>query len=141
MRHSRRLQWKAFIIYPVLFVLLVFCTTPEYITTQFEELIQVISQNESLRVPMIVKDYLPAVVLIMVSQLCPYLLACSVKFLGYWRQSMINYRILQQSTLYLILVVLVLPTFSVLTLRAFLDFPWHTGSHAMVHDFKQHWEW
>ena len=90
---------------------------------------------------MIAKDYLPAVVLIIVSQLCPYLLAYVVIFLGYWRQSIINYKILQQSALYLILVVLVLPTFSFLTLRAFLEFSWHLGSHAMVYDFKQHWEW
>ncbi len=140
MRHSRRLQWKAVVVYPILFVLLILCTSPEYLTFQFDKLLENIAQNENVRLPMIVKEYLPAVFLILVSRLCPFLLEYSVIFMGHWSQSQINYKILQQSTIYLILVVLLLPTASVLTLRAFLDFSWHLGSHTIVHTLRQHWE-
>ena len=140
MNHSKRLQWKAFVIYPILIVVLVLCTSPEYLTFKFDHLIETIAANKDVRLPMLVKDYLPAVFLIIVSRLCPYLLAKSVTFMGHWSQSNINYIILQQSTSYLVLVVLLLPTASVLTLRAFLEFSWHLGSHTIVHTLRQHWE-
>ena len=121
--------------------MLIFCTTPEFIATKFEELLQAVSKDSQIHVPKSAKNYVPAAVLIVVSKVSPFIMSSSIKLMGYWRQSKINYYILRQTSAYLLLVVLLLPTFSFLTIKAFISFSWQMASVTLYNDFQQHWEW
>ena len=91
MHYTRRQGWKFLLVYPLLAVFLICFTTPEYLTTKFQELLDgVLVDDIADRFPNLFRNYLPAFFLMIVSKLCPTVLAATVQSLGYWRQSKIN---------------------------------------------------
>ena len=111
------LHWRAVLINLCLFVFLLFFTAPELIAATIESSIPDVGPS-SLRI------YLPSLILNIVGKICPILVLKSILWLGYWKQSQINCGIVRLSTLYLLGVVLVLPTLGFISLEYAVDVLW-----------------
>jgi len=105
-----------------LFLVALFLTTPEFIVSQINPLINSILQTEdAVKIPSWITDFIPTLLLWSFTALLPVLVAYSVRWLGFWYRSEENHSIMIKTFWYLWVMVLIFPTFGFTTGLALLE--------------------
>merc|ERR1719154_862742 len=113
-----------------LFLVALFLTTPEYIVSQLEPILILLLNNEDVKIPSWIKDFIPTLMLWSFTALLPVLVAYSVRMLGFWYRSEENHSIMIKSFWYLWIMVLIFPTFGFTTGLALLENLFNPSSNS-----------
>ncbi len=105
---------KAVFINLVLFLVLFFFTSPAYIISQLELILNFKSFTPSEKI----NDFIPTLMLWTLSALLPIVVAFSDWWMGHWRRSVENQWIFRKVFFYLLFMVLILPSIGLTSLRA-----------------------
>jgi len=105
-----------------LFFVALFLTTPEFIVSQLNPLINSLLKTEdAIKIPSWITDFIPTLLLWSFTALLPVLVAYSVRWLGFWYRSEENHSIMIKTFWYLWVMVLIFPTFGFTTGLALLE--------------------
>ena len=113
-RHWQAL--KKFTANLLIFIIAFFLTTPQYLVKQLEPFL------ENLKLPVMLTDILPSLLLILFSWLLPVIIYYVDFYVGHWTRSGQNHAIMIKTFFFLILMVIALPTFSFTTTKVLLEF-------------------
>merc|ERR1719154_125967 len=113
-----------------LFLVALFLTTPEYIVSQLEPILILLLNNDDVKIPSWIKDFIPTLMLWSFTALLPVLVAYSVRMLGFWYRSEENHSIMIKSFWYLWIMVLIFPTFGFTTGLALLENLFNPSSNS-----------
>ena len=116
---------RAFLINVVLFVILFFFTSPTYIISQLELFLNFKNFTNSTKI----NDFIPTLMLWTLTALLPIIVAYSDWIMGHWRRSVENLWIMRKVFFYLLVMVLILPSIGLTSLRAALTFIIHSTSN------------
>ena len=123
---SRRfLTLKYLLINIGLFFIAFFLTTPEYLVSQTDWLVNLF--GTTLKIPAPILDFLPTVLLWSFTALLPLLVAYSDRWLGHYTRSEENHSIMKKTFWYLLFMVIFLPTFGFTTAQASIEFLFNTN--------------
>lgn len=118
---SRRfLYLKKLVINIGLFVITFFLTTPEYLVSQTDYIIQFFGKG--LKLPAALVEFIPTLMLWGFTAFMPLLVSWSDRFLGHWTRSGENHAIMKKTFWYLLFMVVFLPTFGFTTAQASINF-------------------
>jgi hypothetical protein len=105
-----------------LFFVALFLTTPEFIVSQLNPLINsLLKTDDTIQIPSWITDFIPTLLLWSFTALMPVLVAYSVRWLGFWYRSEENHSIMIKTFWYLWVMVLIFPTFGFTTGLALLE--------------------
>jgi len=105
-----------------LFCVALFLTTPEFIVSQINPLINSLMKTDgTIQIPSWITDFIPTLLLWSFTALMPVLVAYSVRWLGFWYRSEENHSIMIKTFWYLWVMVLIFPTFGFTTGLALLE--------------------
>ncbi len=93
---SRFLLLKKIVVNTVLFLVTFFLTTPEYLISQTDWLVETLGED-ILHLSSVVVDFLPTLMLWGFTALLPLLVAWSDRFLGHWTRSEENHNIMKKT--------------------------------------------
>ena len=113
-RHWQTL--KKFTANLLIFIIAFFLTTPQYLVKQLEPFL------ENLKLPVMLTDILPSLLLILFSWLLPVIIYYVDFYVGHWTRSGQNHAIMIKTFLYLVLMVIALPTFTFTTTKVFFEY-------------------
>jgi len=129
----RWLSLRLFFSNLCLFLVAIFLTTPEYIVSQINPLINsIFVTEETIKIPSWITDFIPTLLLWSFTALMPVLVAYSVRWLGFWYRSEENHSIMLKTFWYLWIIVLIFPTFGFTTGLALLEQLFGPGQNSTV---------
>ena len=118
-QHSHYL--KIFLVNVMLILIGIFFTTPEFIASQINVIIDAVLQsNDQIKIPSWMLSYFPTIILMLFTMLMPSVIAWSVRYLGHSYKSTENYLVLRNTFWYLWAVVIIFPTFGLTTVENLL---------------------
>ena len=112
---------KAFFVNLFLFVILFFFTSPSYILSQLNVILNVKKIGTTLHLPEKMNDFLPTLLLWTIAALLPILVAYTDWWMGHWRRSAENLWIMRKVFFYLLFMVLILPSIGLTTLKGLIE--------------------
>lgn len=115
----------------VLFMFLFFLTTPVYIVNLLNTLNLT---QEVQKVTPLVSEFLPTLMLWLLSALMPVAVSFSDKWLSHWTRSRQNYSIMTKSFGYLLLMILVLPSLGLTSASALIE--WTIRNNTQTFSFR-----
>ena len=121
---------KALFVNLVVFVVLFFFTSPTYIISQIELILNFKSFTPSEKV----NDFIPTLMLWTLSALLPIIVAFSDWWMGHWRRSVENLWIMRKVFFYLLFMVLILPSVGLTSLRAAFELVFQDRKRNEVKD-------
>lgn len=124
---------KTLCINIVVFIILFFFTSPAYIISQLELILNLKSVTKEL--PEKINDFLPTLMLWTLSALLPIIVAYSDWWMGHWRRSVENLWIMRKVFFYLLFMVLILPSIGLTSLRGLMEMFLHAAANP---DFNNH---
>ena len=114
---------KAFFINLLVFIVLFFFTSPSYLLTQLEVIINLKDFGKALHLSQKMNDFLPTLLLWTLAALLPIVVAYSDWWMGHWRRSAENLWIMRKVFFYLLFMVLILPSVGLTSLKTFVELP------------------
>ena len=117
---------KAFFINLFVFVMLFFFTSPAYIISQIQLILNFKEIGTKLSLPAKFNDFLPTLLLWTIAALLPIIVAYTDWWMGHWRRSSENLWIMRKVFFYLLFMVLILPSIGLTSLKGMLEFVIHT---------------
>ena len=121
---------KAFFVNLFLFIILFFFTSPSYILSQIQLLLNVKKIGNQLHLPEKMNDFVPTLLLWTIAALLPILVAYTDWWMGHWRRSSENLWIMRKVFFYLLFMVLILPSIGLTTLKGLIENFVHTAETA-----------
>lgn len=110
--------FKAFVINILLFIVLVFFTTPLIVSTQLDVAIKWI--QGTFYINPFISDFLPTLILWGLAALMPVMVAYSDKFMSHWTRSAENHAIMQKTFSYLLIMIVILPSLGLASVDALI---------------------
>lgn len=110
---------KTFFINLIVFIFLFFFTSPAYIISELELILNM--KDLTTKLPEKINDFIPTLLLWTMSALLPILVAYSDWWMGHWRRSVENLWIMRKVFFYLLCMVLILPSVGLTSLRGFFQ--------------------
>ena len=105
----------------VVFLILFFFTSPAYILSELELILNLKSLKIDLKILKKFNDFIPTLLLWTLSALLPIVVAYSDWWMGHWRRSVENLWIMRKVFFYLLCMVLILPSVGLTSLRGLLE--------------------
>jgi len=113
----------------ILLIVVLFLTTPEYITNRLQPILNYIYGSitngtiagNPIVIPTYITDFLPTLLLWSFTALLPLLVSYSIRYLGHWTRSGENHSIMRKTFWYLLVMVVIFPTFGFTTAEAYLQ--------------------
>lgn len=119
---SPAIWWaKAFVINALLFVLLFFLTTPSIILNLLNEAKYYKNALDKLHSHLLVQ-FIPTLILWLASALLPSLVYNSDQLIGHWTRSAEHHAVMRKTFVFLLLMVLVLPSLGLTSAKALFDY-------------------
>lgn len=103
------------------FVLLFFFTSPAYILSQIQIILNFKQLGTSLHLSEKMNDFVPTLLLWTIAALLPILVAYTDWWMGHWRRSAENLWIMRKVFFYLLFMVLILPSIGLTTLKGLIE--------------------
>ncbi|XP_040577807.1 calcium permeable stress-gated cation channel 1 isoform X2 [Lepeophtheirus salmonis] len=128
---------KVILVNIALFGVLFFFTSPAYILSQLQLFITTVFGTSDFRLPQKINDFVPTLMLWMLSALLPNIVAYSDLLMGHWRRSVENIWIMKKIFFYLLFMVLILPSIGLTSLLAFARLLFY--DNAISHPSKLKW--
>ncbi|KAK3886905.1 hypothetical protein Pcinc_008961 [Petrolisthes cinctipes] len=129
---TNRHWWlKAVIINIILFIVLFFLTTPAYIINLFDILF-LTGKLQSLSP--VLSEFLPTLMLWTMAALMPFIVSYSDQFMSHWTRSTENHSIMQKTFLFLLFMVIILPSLGLTSAKGFAEFMF--GGKADDEEFR-----
>jgi len=135
--NKKWLTLKTILSNVILLIFALFLTTPQYIVSQLNPIINAMTKEEK-EIPEWITHFLPTIVFWLISVLMPALVTWSVRLRGEWYRSEENHSVMLKTFWYLWIVVLVFPTFGLTTGFALLARSFEPGSDGFFSSIK--WE-
>ena len=110
---------KTFFINLILFIILFFFTSPAYIISELELILNL--KSLTVKLPEKINDFVPTLLLWTFSAILPIFVAYSDWWMGHWRRSVENLWIMRKVFFYLLFMVLILPSIGLTSLRGFFQ--------------------
>ena len=126
--HNNLFIVKALVVNIFLFLVLFFFTSPTYIISQFQTVLNISNLTSSQKI----NDFLPTLMLWTLSALLPIIVGYSDWLMGHWRRSVENLWIMRKVFFYLLLMVLILPSIGLTTARGVLEFILHSTNNENI---------
>ncbi|XP_043231970.1 calcium permeable stress-gated cation channel 1-like isoform X2 [Amphibalanus amphitrite] len=109
---------RSFFVNLVLFLVLFFLTTPVIVVNS----IDVVSLTDRVKATSrLVSEFLPTLLLWTIAALMPVLVAFTDRFLFHWTRSSENYSVMVKTFIFLLFMVLILPSLGLTSARAFVE--------------------
>lgn len=118
---------KAVLVNFFLFMVLFFLTTPA-IVVNFLDTMTV--ENELEKMSPVLSEFLPTLLLWTVAALLPVLVSYSDQWLSHWTRSEQNHSIMRKTFIFLLFMVLVLPSLGLTSAQAFVDWTIHARNET-----------
>ena len=103
------------------FVMLFFFTSPAYILSQIQIILNFKELGTTLHLPDKMNDFVPTLLLWTIAALLPILVAYTDWWMGHWRRSAENLWIMRKVFFYLLFMVLILPSIGLTTLKGLIE--------------------
>ncbi|XP_059482443.1 CSC1-like protein 2 isoform X2 [Neocloeon triangulifer] len=113
---------KATIIHLILFIVLFFLTTPAIVVNMLDSLN---FSNELQKMSPVLSEFLPTLLLWTVAALMPVLVSYSDQWLSHWTRSKQNHSIMRKTFLFLLFMVIILPSLGLTSAQAFVEWALH----------------
>ncbi|XP_065347939.1 calcium permeable stress-gated cation channel 1 [Cloeon dipterum] len=113
---------KATIIHLVLFIVLFFLTTPAIVVNLLDSLK---FSDELQKMSPLLSEFLPTLLLWTVAALMPVLVSYSDQWLSHWTRSKQNHSIMRKTFLFLLFMVIILPSLGLTSAQAFVEWAIH----------------
>ncbi|CAL4066406.1 unnamed protein product [Meganyctiphanes norvegica] len=110
--------FKAFFINVILFMVLIFLSTPLIVSTQLDVAILWLQNN--IHISPFITEFIPTLFLWTLAALMPVMVAYSDKFMSHWTRSAKNHAIMQKTFSYLLFMVIILPSLGLTSVDAFV---------------------
>jgi len=111
------------------FLFLFFATSPTYILTNMRVIYALKNLTKLLNIGDQINDFLPTMLLYTLATLLPILVAYSDWLLGHWRRSAENLWIMRKVFIYLLFLVLILPSIGGTTLEGMVEYILRNKGH------------
>ena len=136
--------FKAFFVNLFLFVVLFFFTSPSYILSQLQLILNIKKIGNQLHLSEKMNDFLPTLLLWTIAALLPILVAYTDWWMGHWRRSAENLWIMRKVFFYLLFMVLILPSIGLTTLKGLIENFVHSAeiapTNATNSNYTMMWE-
>lgn len=137
---------RSVIVNFILLIVVLFLTTPEYITNRLEPILNYIYGSitngtiagNTIVIPTYITDFLPTLLLWSFTALLPLLVSYSIRYLGHWTRSGENHSIMRKTFWYLLVMVVIFPTFGFTTAEAYLKWAFQNQFMNSTETFQ--WE-
>ncbi|CAH0562592.1 unnamed protein product [Brassicogethes aeneus] len=111
---------KAILINIILFLILFFLTTPVIFVNIFNNLTS--AQNNFIKkISPLLSEFLPTLMILSLSALMPVLVAYSDEWMSHWTKSKQNHSTMLKTFIFLLFMVLILPSLGLTSAQAFLE--------------------
>ncbi|XP_037072136.1 calcium permeable stress-gated cation channel 1-like isoform X2 [Pollicipes pollicipes] len=119
--------FRSFFINIILFLVLFFMTTPVIVVNS----VDVVSLTDRVKaMSSLVSEFLPTLLLWTIAALMPVLVAFSDRFLFHWTRSSENYSVMVKTFIFLLFMVLILPSLGLTSARAFVEWAVQTQNQT-----------
>jgi len=112
---------KAVAVNIFVFLMLFFFTSPPIILSQMDVFLHLKSIGQSMSLPEKINDFVPTLMLWSLSALLPLVVASTDWWLGHWRRSVENLWIMRKVFIFLLFMVIILPSVGLTSLRGFIE--------------------
>lgn len=117
---TRNWYLKAITINVMLFIVLFFLTTPAIVVNLFNSFTS--AQETFIRkVSPLLSEFLPTLLLLMMSALMPVIVAYSDQWMSHWTKSKQNLSVMRKTFIFLLFMVLILPSLGLTSAQAFVQ--------------------
>ncbi|CAH1158437.1 unnamed protein product [Phyllotreta striolata] len=125
---------KAIIINVVLFIILFFLTTPVIVVNYLINITN--AQENFINNSPVLSEFLPTLLLLSMSAVMPVMVAYSDEWMSHWTKSKQNHATMYKTFIFLLFMVLILPSLGLTSIQALVEFDSWSG-HS---NFTVRWE-
>lgn len=125
-------MWKSTMVNTFLFIVLFFLTTPPIVLNIIDKL----NLRDFVKSDPIISEFMPTLLLWTFSALLPVLVVKSDQWINHWTRSEQNHVIMRKTFIFLLFMVLILPSLGLVSAQAFVEFAFIDTSI----DETSHWK-